>query len=1456
MNLAGLREQAIANAGKTEKTASYRVSAAVLAFLSKGLRLRLEPSTTFTGVKSGSTLRVSLSAPELSLGLPGGIPQPRFSRTTMIIDPATGAVTLSSSAPDGTLRVGIPDARATVLASGAGVSSDVTLRVPVLGQTASLSGHLSYPAAGGGAAAELSGRLSAGVRLGNDAELGKGATVTLSTAGGLDVAGAATLGRPGHQLGVRLAGAGTGKGSWTFRVSGGDGGSLTPLPGLTLARELAGSLTVSRGIARFDVHGRTARPWSPLSRVSVSGAVEFSDEIPNDRMVPAPGLSSATPWAAVNGTVMLAAGHARTETEPGIVAVNLATGKAIVTGERQAGFRGDLLITPTATSGSVRLLSVPAGRPAVTAPRSGEKTSSRAAASANSGTGTTTYTLSSAVYSFLTGTLHLPLGSATLSGLLSGQTLTVGVSVPTALPSSLPGWIPNPSYTSAAIVVDEASDSLTLTASTGTTGGLGGTLTVTIAGASSSALTDGTDVTGSLALTGVPFTGGSAAELTFTLGYNGSALSVSLTGSLTSAATFASGVVTIPAGTTIGLATGTGLAVNGTANIAAGSNSATIGVSGTLTDLSNWSLTVSDAHAPVWQPATGLSVTPDFSGTISDTAGSVGFDLASASSGPFAQWVSPDSNSTVSVCGFELSNQAPSGKTVTCAGQPGQPGQATCGTAQVRSAGDLWIGIVGSYAYAPANISLNATGCFDLTARAATVSTAATGDLTSEFGGSLPFSVTQASLTATVTSAGKFSLTGSATATITKGVSGNPFTTIALSLSNAGIVAGGQISLGSAGLPGSGTGTLYVSTATVANFDPSTLGLSGTVIPSLPAGLTVSFSYAIPDNVTTALQHVIPGFPASSVTAMASLSLTGFSIDAGVVLGTGQATGGLRLTPAGTSGGLYLDRLDLGLSVGENTSVSISGTGYVQLPALVAGSSPSAFSITVGAEFNVTEGSLLLSFNVANGPTGYVQNVLGIQGFNVQDFGGSIGVVPDNPSLQLYADNIVLPGTWSQAIGMVNGSQVSFNANISMTQPVLMVSIQGPSAQQPALTPLAVDPNLKPSQVQSFTVSRALFELAPFGGTDPGTGASIPAGVAVIFDASLASVPVHVDASVDLTALSVSASVSVGSFWVGPVQVQNAYMFLSLSPTSGAYGISGGVTYGSDVFTASFGFAVGTSADGASARLLVKAGLPNYFQAGATLIGLVSFNGASSSISASGYGYLSAGGSRLGPVNIYLSMPGSLSWQDVLDSITQVAQFFENAGFSVSQIVPILGQFGYSTWNILNALGSLGQYGQVILSSLASAFGFSTTYYDIWTYTSAGQLLVLDVSGGSTAPNASVDTWTLNVPNSYNQNWEFVQSPYPGWYEIVSRNSGQCLSVYNNSTAATAPLVQYPCFGGWDQLWYMGNVNLATTYVITSALDGQVVDVQSAYPWRGGTVDQYPYNGGGNQQFWLTNSPN
>lgn len=1511
VSAAALRQQAIAQAAKTEKIGSYRVSPAVLAFLDKGLGMPLGSTTMFTGVRAGGMLKISLPAPAgLRLGLPAGAPEPSYSRSAVTINPATGALTLTANSREGALRVAIANAQSRTLASGAGLSSDVTLRIPVLGATVSLSGQLSYPAGATKAAAvSLSGHLPASAVLQkNVARLTAGTAVTLSTGGGLRVSGPAILGRTGRQLSVTLAGAlnskGSGKGSGndsgTFAVSPG-ATSMTPLPGLALAGDASGTVTATRGTVRFDVHTRTARPWTPVPGVTVAGEAEFANMIRNDSVVPAPGITGTTPWLDITGAVSATSGV----TVHGTAAVNLATGKGLLTGGGashvtlattpgrpvldQAGFRGAFTVGAgeQPTTGSVRgtgrvtltgagknvtadtaLAVTKAGRlvaslpAAATAQRSaivsaGATPRSVPIRTATTADGNSSYTLSGAAYNFITGTLNIPLGSATLTGTLSGQTLTATVSAPTGLPSSLPGWIPNPAYVNTQITVDEATGTLTLTAATAGGTGMTATLSVAIANASTSSLTDGTDVTGSLALGNVPFAGDSLAMLTFGLGYTGSALSVSLSGSLTSEAAFAGGAVKIPAAT-IGLATGTGLTVQGTADITAGGSTATgnttatVNVNGTLTDPSDWSLTVSDAYAPTWNPAAGLSIAPDFAGSISDTAGTFGFDLTTSGQGPAGTWISPDGNSTVSLGGLEVSNQAPSGS-------------AACSASDVK-AGDLWIGVQNaSFNYTPASLSLGATGCFDLTGGSVTVTTAATGDLTSEFGGSgLPFTVNAVGLTATVDTSGKYSLTGTATVTVTQGVSGNPQFTGGLQLSNTGLVAGIQVpDLSSVGF--SGSGALYVASAAMPGFDPTTLGLTGQPASvDLPAGLAVSLSYTLPDGVSSDLADVIPGFSqGSSVQAMASLSSTGFTVSLSVALGTGTGTGGIEVINSGGTA-LYLDELNLSVVVGDQVQVSMTGTGYLELPALVNNvTDPSAATVTVSGSLSVTPAiSLSLSVGFKNWRN---NEVLGIPKLSAQDFGGSVGLTYEEgapapvPSLGIYADNIVLPAQWANAIGMVPGSEVSFNTQLNLNNPVLAFSLTGPPNQpgQPALKPLSADPHVSSAVADSLAVNTAAFDFAPFGGTDPGTGNQLTPGVALVFDTAVVGVLVHVDANVDLTKLSVTADAYSDPFPLGPVQVTAATFHLKVSPASMSFSIAGGVSYDGNSFTADIQLAVGTSMAGAGVTLSATSSglsipLAGYLQGGLTLTGSVDSSGAT--VSASGSAWLTANGSTLGPVSFYFSMPGSLSWSDLSDSITQIAAFFQNAGASVTQIEQYLESFGYSLYDTINALSDISDYGSQVVDALASAFGFSNTYYYIWTYTFPGVPLVLDVQGGSQSPNASIDTWPAN--GGYNQEWAFVQSPYAGYYEIMSRGSGQCLSVGNDSTTAGQGLVQYPCHGWTDQLWYMGYIAQNTNYSIWSALDDQVVDVQNADPYQGGYVDQWPSNGNSNQIFWLTKATN
>jgi len=1478
LNAAALRAQAIANAATTNKIASYRVSPAMVTFLTKGLGMPLDSARQFTGVRSGSTLKVSLPAPEgLRIGLPTGIRQPAFSRSTLVIDPATGAATLTASAKasGGTLNVTIPDAASATLA---GLTSKLTLPTSVLGETVTLSGPLSYQP-GKAASASLSGHLPTADDLGHGvAELDADTSVTLSPADGLRVTGPASLGPARHRLQADVSGTITGASGWTLTVTAVRGG--TPLAGLALTPDASGTVTQTRGTVSYDVQARTARPWTSADGVTVAGTVDFSNKLPNGRLVPAPGIAGSTPWIDVTGTVT-ASGVAT----HGTAAVNLASGKGLLTSSGEtpvtlksrsgklihddAGFRASLGVTG---AGHVTV-SLPADLSTWT-PRKAAAVKPAGDATARSVTNKTmsaaadasaSYTLSGPVYNFITNSLHIPLGSATLTGTLSGSTLTLSASAPTALPAaSLPSWIPNPSYASTQISVDESTDTVTLSATAGTGNGESGTLTVTIANASTSDLSDGTDVTGSLDLTGVPFANGSA-SLTFTLGYTGGALSASLSGTV-SGASFGSGLVTIPSAT-LTLASGSGVSLTGSAVInpdptdSSPPPTVTVAVTGTITDLSDWSLQVSDANASVWQPMPGLDVTPDFSGSIADAAGQVSFDLdlVPASSGQTNSWTSQD-GASVSITSLEVSNQAP-GSGASCS---------------AVNEGDLWIGIGGNFAYTPAGLTGSASGCFDLTSDSATITSDAAGSLTSQFGSGLPFTVTAAGFTASLAdgpSGEQYSLTAQATVQITEGVDGDPsFFNVGVSLSNSGIVAGLSINdlssfpgLSELGL--SGSGALYVSTQAINGFDPAdTLGMTGQPTSiDLPAGLSVSADFTVPTSVTSAFQQFIPGFYLSSgstVQTMASLSTSGFSLDLGEGYGTG--TGGLTVFDSGGSA-LFLNGFNLKLLLSSQIQISLSGDATLELPPMTPNGSTSTVGVLVSTSFNADSLTLSLGFDIAGW-----NNALGVSGLNMQDFGGTLGLTLESgvptPTLGIYAENIVLPTSWANTIGVVQGSEISFDVNFSLTQPVLGFDIVNPYGD--ALTPLAIDPSLPSSVVDTFLVSQASFEFAPDGGVTP-AGDTLRQGVSVIFDATIDHVSVDVNAAVNLSSPSVTEQIGVGSFSIGSASISGVTFNLNLSPTNAGFGFTGAISDGNYSFSATISLAVGTSMNGANISLSVTGGLPSYFSAGATLTGSISdSNGDNSAdnsgdtISAQGSGWLYAAGQYLGPVSFYLSTSGSMSWSDYSNSIVQLAQFFiSNAGLSFNEAVQALEQFGYQAYDIINALGQIGQYSSQVGDSLANAFGFSTTYYHIWNETSAGELLVLDVDGGSTSPSAPVITWTMDADTEpgqgYNQDWEFIESPYaPGWYNIVNRNSGQCLTVEYNTSTPGNPLVQYPCNGGSNQLWNMGSIELDIDYAIPNALDGQVIDIQGGDPWPGGILDQWPYAGGWNQWFWLTNAQN
>jgi hypothetical protein len=1038
-----------------------------------------------------------------------------------------------------------------------------------------------------------------------------------------------------------------------------------------------------------------------------------------------------------------------------------------------------------------------------------------------------TFTVSSAVVTFLKK-LGLSVASSTLTGVLSGTTLTVSLPAPTSLPFTLPAGIPAPVFGPTTVTVNTSTKTLTLdaTASVSTAHPLGATLQVVVMNASTTTFTKSTDLSATLDLTGVPFVAGATLKLEGSVSDKAGTVSASLTGTLESDLQIV-GHVVLMQGALVTLASGSGLTVSGTLEVGTGNAAFDLVLAGSIKDLKNWTFSLSDPNAPMWQPVPSLTLTPTFAGSITDTDGTVRFDLATSNvNGTAPLTWDAGAGASLSVTHVELSNATP-------------PSGVMCpdGVAD----GDVWVDLQGSFAFTPANLNLTAEGCIDITAQTFKITTAATGTL---LPGNPLFNITSASLSATGDIMRKeFNVTASAMLQITA-VNGQPTFPVGATFGTEGVIVGAQLpDLSSLGFTGSGA--VYIASQKVDNFDPTTLGGTGNPF-NLPAGLSVTLDYQLPANIVTAFNQIgIDLGPQSDAHAVATLSSSGFSIDLGISFGA--ETNGLKIIDTnGTA--LYLNSFDLGLTVGAHSQISLSGSAYFELPALIPGTVASHAEVTISGSFNFDSLTLNLGLSLSDWT-----NALGIDGLEIGDFAGQLGITFETgiptPSLGLSADNITLPSSWATAIGMVPGTTISFDANINLDDPLLSFSIVGPPGQ-PALTPLALVSS-NPSVVNSLVINQASLVLAPFGGITA-AGDSVPAGISVIFDAVIANVPVHVDAAVGITPPSLNADVTVGSFSIGPVNIDNPMFHLHLNVTSGVQiGFSGGVSAGNYSLSANVSLALGNTDNGASISLAVTAGLPSWLEVSGMLSGSISADSNGVSVSASGSGYLIAGGNQLGPVNF--SYDGSLSWSDVVNGFNQIAQFFQNAGTNIDEIIQVLQNLGDNQQGIVNVLNAVGIDPTTVVNDITTVFGLINNSYNyIWVNPSAAQLYVLDVSGGSQSPNAPVIDYSWN--GGYNQQWALI--PGPNGYEIVNRGSGQCLSVDNNSTDAGTPLVQYPCFGGTDQLWNFGTTGTYAHQGITSVSSGLNVDVQGASFFQGATIDQWYGNGGSNQYFWFSPGTN
>ncbi|WP_141203071.1 RICIN domain-containing protein [Streptomyces griseorubiginosus] len=88
------------------------------------------------------------------------------------------------------------------------------------------------------------------------------------------------------------------------------------------------------------------------------------------------------------------------------------------------------------------------------------------------------------------------------------------------------------------------------------------------------------------------------------------------------------------------------------------------------------------------------------------------------------------------------------------------------------------------------------------------------------------------------------------------------------------------------------------------------------------------------------------------------------------------------------------------------------------------------------------------------------------------------------------------------------------------------------------------------------------------------------------------------------------------------------------------------------------------------------------------------------------------------------------------------------------------------------------------------------------------------------------------------------------YYTIKNVNSGQLMDVYQASTADGGSVVQWPGNGGTNQQWNIVPVS-GQLYKIVNRNSGKALDINGATHYRGTDLQQYTYNGGNNQLWYF-----
>ena len=253
----------------------------------------------------------------------------------------------------------------------------------------------------------------------------------------------------------------------------------------------------------------------------------------------------------------------------------------------------------------------------------------------------------------------------------------------------------------------------------------------------------------------------------------------------------------------------------------------------------------------------------------------------------------------------------------------------------------------------------------------------------------------------------------------------------------------------------------------------------------------------------------------------------------------------------------------LGFEISGSPSPAMSLIGNFELKT-GANSTPVPFEV----RGTVSTTSFTLSASLGKDPaTGNAfawNNAFGISGFTLTEAAVSIGFTYTSPiGIPLpiigIAANAQLPAAWRSPLGMDSGVAVRLVANLDISKPCFSFQAGTLGADNRTISAgsakvISVGGGVLTSTYMDLTI-------APLGCTVGNV--TLDPGVSVGFSGTILGTPVNVRAKIGTDPFSLEASLAVGGFRAGSVQLDDTVIAIKVSPTDNYVAFAGGITIGS-----------------------------------------------------------------------------------------------------------------------------------------------------------------------------------------------------------------------------------------------------------------------------------------------------